>query len=66
MLLQVRCDCNGRRTIPINLRPNAVFWLKGALADHRPPPNLVLLDYKCGDCGALVEVTMKHMGLTSS
>ena len=66
MLLQVKCACNGKRTIPINLRPPAIFWLKGALADHPPPPDLVLQDYRCSDCGKVVEVTMKHMGLTSS
>ena len=66
MLLQVKCGCNGRRTIPLNIRPSAVFWLKGALADNPPPPDLVLQDYRCADCGITVDITFRHMGLASS
>ena len=66
MLLQVQCACNGKRTIPINLRPPAIFWLRGALAENPPPPNLVLQDYRCPDCKTVVDVTMRHMGLCSS
>lgn len=66
MLLQVRCACSRKRTIPINLRPSAVGWLVGALAESPPPPHMVLLDYRCPDCKKVVDVTMKHMGLTSS
>ena len=66
MLLQVRCACSRKRTIPINLRPAAIFWLREALTETPPPPDLVLQDYRCPDCKALVDVTMRHMGLCSS
>lgn len=59
--LTVTCACPGHRYPPLRLVPAALVWLRDALGGRHPPPNMVVQTYRCGDCGAVVEITVADM-----
>jgi hypothetical protein len=64
--LTAKCLCSGgHRRVPIHLRVNGLFAVRGHLKTL-PSANLVVLTYRCRDCTTDVEITAGDLLLSET